>query len=174
MDLVDEDYLAIALAEFVFGVHEDEALLCGNLSSALEKGAGIFLHGLVVFLVHDALGDDLFLADVLVMSFICLCGGGDDGLGETLVLTHAFGKLHATDLAASVLIVAPCRTGQIATDNHFHTETFCLQTYGYHGVGGGKFPVGNDVGCGIQERCCNLVEYLSLERNAFGENYVEC
>ena len=43
MDLVHQDDLPVALAEFVFGVHEDEALLGGHFGTALEKRAGVGL-----------------------------------------------------------------------------------------------------------------------------------
>ena len=174
MDFVDEIYLSVSLAELVFRVHEDKSLsLCYLLSSG-EEFAGIVFHHLVVFLAHDALCDDFLLGDVQVVSFIGLSGGGDDGFGETLVLLHALGQSHAADFAASLLVFSPGRTGQDGADDHLHSESLAFQTDGDHWVGSGEFPVGADVGGGIEEFGCNLVEHLSLEGDSFGQDDVEC
>ena len=44
---------------------------------------------------------------------------------------------------------------------------------GDHGVGRGEFPVGADVCRGIEELSGNLVEHLSLEGYALGQDNVE-
>ena len=172
--LVNQIDLAVTLAKLVLGVHKDESFLGGNLGAEVEEGTGIFLHHLVVFLAHNALCDDFFLRDVLVVTLVCLGGGGDDGLRELLVLTHSLGQSDATKSAVASLVLTPCRTGQVATDNHFHTEAFALQAHGHHRVGSGEFPVGDDVCRCVEELGCNLVEHLTLERDAFGQHHVEC
>ena len=68
VDLVHQDDLPVPLAELVLGVHEDEAFLGGHLGAPLEQGAGIGLELFVILLGDNALGDDLFLGDVLVMA----------------------------------------------------------------------------------------------------------
>ena len=107
------------------------------------------------------------------MTLIGLGGRSDDGLGETLVLAHAFGQLHTTYLAAAVLIVTPCRTGKYTADNHFYTKSLALQTYGNHGVWGSELPVGTDVLGLVQELGSYLVQHLSLEGYALGQNYIK-
>ena len=107
MNLVDEDDLAVALAELVFRINKDEALLGGYLGAALEECARVALHYLVVFGADDALCYDFLARDVLVVTLVGLGGRGDDGLWEALVLAHSVGQLHAAELAASVLILAP-------------------------------------------------------------------
>ena len=61
MNLVHEIDLAVLLAELVLCIHEDEAHLCGNLSSSLEYGLSVGFKLLVVLLAYDALSNDLFL-----------------------------------------------------------------------------------------------------------------
>ena len=98
---------------------------------------------------------------------------GDQRLGELLVLLHAIGQDISTKVTATVLIVTPCRAGQISADDHLNSETLALQTYGNHRIRGGQFPVGADIGCGIQELGCNLVQNLTLERNTLGQYNVK-
>ena len=173
VNLVDENHLAVALTEFIFGIHEDEAFLGCNFRSALEEGACVALHHFIVLSAYDALCDNLLLGDVLVVTFVGFGGWSDDRLGETFVLTHTFRQLHAAELTATVLILAPSRAGEVAADNHLYAETLSLQTYGDHGVGSCKLPVGDDVSGGIEEAGCNLVQHLSLEGDAFRQHYVE-
>ena len=132
VDLVHQDDLAVALAEFVFGVHEDEAFLGGHFGAPLEQGAGVGLELLVILLGDDALGDDLFLGDVLVMAFGGLGGRGDDGLGELLVLHHAFRQRNAAEGAFAGLVFAPGVAGQITADDHFHLERLAAPADGDH------------------------------------------
>ena len=107
------------------------------------------------------------------MTLVSLCCRSDDWLREALVFLHSFRKLNATDFAASLLIGTPCWTGKNRTDNHFHTESFTLQTYCHHWVGSCKFPVGADVGGCIKELSCNLVQYLSLEWDALRQYHIK-
>ncbi len=173
MDFVDEDNFPFALAELIFGIDENQPLFGGHLGAALEEGAGVALHLFVVLLAYQALGDDFLAGDVLVMPFGGLGGRGDDRLGETLVLAHPLGELHSAELAASRGIFAPGGAGKVAADNHFDGETLAAVPYGRHGVGSGETPVRNDVGRGLQEVACELVEHLSLVGDTFGEDYVE-
>ena len=78
------------------------------------------------------------------------------------------------DLAASVLVGTPCRSCEDGADNHFNFETFAVKAHGDHGVGCSQFPVGADVACCIEKLCCDLVQYLSFEWNALGQDNVEC
>ena len=173
MNLVNEDDLAVALAKLILGIYKDEPLAGGNLRATLEEGAGVFHHRLPVLTAHETLGYDFLGRDVLVVTFLSLGGGGDDGLGEPLVLAHAFGQLHATQFAASVLVLTPGTARQVATDDHLHTEALGLQTHGHHGVGRGQFPVGHDVGRSIQEAGSNLVQALALEGDSLGQDDIE-
>ena len=107
------------------------------------------------------------------MAGIGFGGGGDDRLGEFFVLTHAVGKSDAADFTAAGGIVAPCRPGEVAAYDHFHPKAFGLAAHGDHGIGSGDFPVGHDVGGGVEEFGRDLVEHLSFEGYALGEDYVE-
>ena len=173
VDLVHQDNLPVALAELVFGIHEDEALLGCHFGTPLEKGAGVGLELLVILLGDDALGDDLLLGDILIVALGGLGGGSDDGLGELLVFDHAVRQRNAAEGALAGLVFPPGVAGQVAADDHLHLERLAAPADGDHRVRLGDLPVGEDVGGGVEEAGGNLVEDLSLERDAFRENDVE-
>mgnify|MGYP007059835657 CR=1 FL=1 len=173
MDFVDEGNLAIALAEFIFCIYEDESLLGSNLLSASEDATGVVFHHCIVFSTNNALGDDFFLRDVHVVTFVSLCGRSDDWFWETLVLAHTLREFHATDFATTLLVFSPCATCKDRADDHLYTETFALQTNGDHWVWCSQLPVRTDVCRRIQELRSYLVEYLSLEWDAFWQHNVE-
>ena len=108
------------------------------------------------------------------MSLVSLGCRSDDWLWETLVLAHTLWQFHTTDLATALLVFSPCATCKDRADDHLYTETLALQSYGHHRVGRSQLPVRTNVCCCIQELGCNLVEHLSLERNAFRQHNVEC
>ena len=173
MNLVDEIHFAVPFSKLVFGIYQYQSVLGGNLLSTCKQFAGIVFHDSIVFCRDDTLCDDFLLGDVQVVSLVCLGGRGNDGFRETLVLLHAFGQSYTTQLAAPVLILAPGRTGQDATDNHLHAESFTLQAYSHHRVGCGELPVRTDIGGLVQELGSNLVEHLTLKRNAFRQNDIK-
>ena len=107
VNLVNEDDLSVTLAELVLRVNQDEPLCCGNLRTALEEGTRVLHHRLPVFLADQSLLDDFLGRDVLVVSFLSLCGRGDDGFWELLVLLHAFRKLHSAEFTAACFVLAP-------------------------------------------------------------------
>ena len=174
MDFVHEVDGAVVLSEFVFCVYKNQTTFGGNLCSTLEEGKGVLFKKGILFGSSQTLCQDFFLRDVgIVLSDFCLGGGGDDGSGELLVLTHSFGETNAADFAHTAFVGTPCAAAEVAANNHFHRETFAHHTDGDHGVGGSKFPVGADILCGIQELGCNLVEHLALEGNALRQHHVE-
>lgn len=174
VDFVNQDDLALAQAELILGVDQDEALLGGHTAAALKEGAGVALHGVIVLGRDNALSDNLLTRDVHVVAGVGLGGGGHDGAaGECLVFDHAVGETDAANLAGAGLIVAPCAAGEIAADDHFNSETFTLVTDGDHRVGAGELPVGDDVGGGVEEVGRNLVEHLTLVGDALGEDDVK-
>ena len=95
MDFVDENNAAGAFAEFIFCVDKNQAFFGCHLGAAGEELARILLHHCVVFLAYQTLGDDFLARDILVVALGSFGGGGNDGLGEALVLAHPVGKLHA-------------------------------------------------------------------------------
>src|SRR3712207_6020244 len=107
------------------------------------------------------------------MALVSFGRGSNDRFGETLVLTHALGHLHATNLAAAVLVIAPCAAGKNTSDNHFNPEALTFQAHGYHRIRGRQIPVGTNVAGRVKEFCCNLVKYLAFKGNALRQNYVE-
>ena len=157
----------------ILGVNQDKAFLSGNLGATLEELQGVTLQLVVVFLADEARADNLLAADVLVMAFVGLSGGGDDGRGELLVLDHALGQLDAAEGAGAGLILAPGAAGEVAANNHLHAEPFALESHGDHGIGSGELPVGQDVGGGVEELGGNLVEHLTLVGDALGENDIK-
>ena len=173
MDLVDEIHLSIALTELILGINQDQTLTGGNLLTSCEDLAGVVLHDLIVLLTDNTLSDDLLLGDIHVMTLIGLGGWGDDRLGETLVLAHAIGQLHAAELPAAVLVLTPGRTCEDGADDHLYAESFAFQTHRYHRVGSGQFPVRTDIRCGVQELGCNLVQHLSFIRNTLGQYHIK-
>jgi len=99
--------------------------------------------------------------------------GRENRFGKTLVLAHAVGQGHAAQLAATLLILAPCRTGQNAADNHLHAESLTLEAHRHHRVGRRQFPVGTNVRGRVEKFGRNLVEHLSLVGNTLGQNHVK-
>ena len=108
------------------------------------------------------------------MTFVSLCCRSDDWLWEALVLLHSLRELNTTDLTATVLVVAPCRTCKDATDNHLNTESLALQTYSNLWIRSSQFPVRADVSCCVKELGSNLIQNLSLERNTLWQDNIEC
>ena len=108
------------------------------------------------------------------MAGIGFGGGGDDGFGEAFVLAHTLRELHSAQFTAACLIFAPCASGEVTTDNHLYAETFATYAHCCHGVGGSEFPVGDDVGGGVEEVCGYFVKYLSFVGNALGKYDVKC
>ncbi len=174
MDLVDEYHLVAELAELIFRVDEYQPLLGGHLGAALEQTARIALHHLVVLLAHEPLRYDLFARDILIVSGVGLGGGGDYRLGETLVLLHAVGKLHAAQLAASGRIFAPCAARQIAAYDHLHAEALAALAHGHHRIRHGQQPVGTYIRRSLKKVGCDLIEYLSLVGNTLRQYHIEC
>ena len=103
-----------------------------------------------------------------MLAYFGFRGWRDDGLGETLVLAHAFGQTYTADFAHAALVSAPRAAAEIAAHNHLNGKAFAVHADGDHGVGRGEFPVGADVCRGIEELSGNLVEHLSLEGYALG------
>ena len=174
MDFVHEVDGAVVLSEFVFRVYENQATFGGDFRTALEEGEGVFFKECIFFGSCQTLCQDFFLRDVgIVLSDFCLGGRSDDGGGELLVLTHSFGQTNAADFAHTALVGTPGAAAEVAANNHFHGETLAHHADGDHGVGGCEFPVGADVLGSVQELCCNLVEHLALEGDAFRQYHVE-
>ena len=165
--------IPIAIQNILMSGYEDQALLGSDFLTAGEDAACVVLHHSVILCTNNTLGDDLFLRDIHVVTLVGLCSRGDDRLWETLVLAHTVWQLHTADLAAALLILAPCTTGEDRTDDHLHAETFALQTYGNHWVWSSQLPVWTDVCSCVQELSCNLIEHLSFERDTFRQNNVE-
>ena len=103
-----------------------------------------------------------------------LCCRSNDRSGELLVFFHTLRQLYTTNLAYTAFVSTPCTTAKVATYNHLDGEALTHNAYRDHRVGGGQLPVGADVGSCVQEFGGNLVEHLSLERNAFGQDNIEC
>ena len=100
--------------------------------------------------------------------------GGDDGLGELLVLDHALGHRHSADGALAGLVLAPCMSRQISPHDHFYFEWFATQPHGHHRIGSSHLPVRDNVRRSIQKLSGNLVQHLPLVRNTLWKNHVEC
>ena len=173
MDLIHQDDLAVALAELVLGVHEDEPLVCGHLAAALVEGAGVFLQLGVVLGADDALRHYVRRADVLIVALGGFGGRSDDRLRELLVLDHALRKGRAAEAAFPCLVLAPGVSREVATDDHLDLERLAAQTGRGHRIDLGELPVRDDVGGGVQELGCYLIEHLSLVRDSLGEHDVE-
>ena len=107
------------------------------------------------------------------MTLIGLGGGSDDRLGEALVLHHPVGKGYATEFAAAILVGTPCRPCENRPDNHLYPESLAFQPHSDHRVGSGELPVRTDIAGDVKKLGCNLVEHLSLEGDAFGQDDIE-
>ena len=68
MHLVHQIDLTVLLAELVLGVHQNQSVLCGDLTSTLVDGPCVSLKLLVILSSDKSLGDDLLFGDVLVVS----------------------------------------------------------------------------------------------------------
>ena len=174
MDFINEIALAVALAEFVLRIDQNQSLPGRDLLPPCEEPACPALDDGIIFGRHDTLPDDFFLGDVQVVPLVRLGRRGDYRFRETLVLTHSVGKSHTAELAAAFLVSAPCRTREDGTDDHFHTKAFTLQTDRHHGIRRSQLPVGTDVGRLVEELGCNLIQHLTLERYALRQYHIEC
>ena len=173
VDFVHQHDLPVLLAELVLGVHQDEAFAGGDFRSALEQGQGVALQLLVFIGRNDAPGNDFFPGDILVMPFGRLGGGGDDGLGEFLVLAQAVGEGNAAEAAFTGLVLAPGMAGQVAAYHHFHLVRLAAPADGGHRVWHRHLPVGKDIGREIQELGGQLIQDLPFAGNAFREYHIE-
>ena len=61
MDLINQIYLTVTLAELILGINQDKAFLSGNLCTTLKEGACVLLHNLIILLAYQTLLDDLLL-----------------------------------------------------------------------------------------------------------------
>ena len=166
--------LAVVFAKLVLRVDQYEAALGGYFRAALEEGEGVLLEQGILLGSGEAACQNFLFRDVLVvLAYFSLGGGGDDGRGELLVFTHALGQGDAANLAHTALVGTPGAAAQVAAHNHFNGEALAHHAHGDHGVGRGEFPVRADVGGGVEELRCNLVEHLTLEGDALGQNDVE-
>ena len=107
------------------------------------------------------------------MPFVGLCSWSYNGFGETLVFFHAIRQFHTAQFPTPFLIFTPSRASKDWTNDHLYTGTFTFQTYGHHGIGCGQFPVRADVGREVKKLGRNLIQYLTLKRDALGQDYVE-
>ncbi len=171
--LVNEVNLAVLFAEFVFGIHQDEASPGGHFRAAPEQRPRVGFQLRVVLLTHNALPDDLLAADVLVVAFFSLGSRRNDRLREGIAFAQAIGHGYAADAAFAGLVLPPGMAGEIAPDDHLHADGFALQTYRHVGVGRGEQPVGHDVARGLEKIHRRLVEHLSFVRNGLGQDVVK-
>ena len=155
-------------------LHEDEAALGGDLGAALEQAQGVVLEQGVLLRGAQATLEDFIARDVgVVLADFGLRRRRDDGLGETFVLAHTLGQLHAADFAHAALISPPGTAAKVAAYNHFDGKALAKHAGRHHGVGRGLLPVGADVGRRIEKFGSDLVEHLSLVRDALGQHNVE-
>ena len=174
VDFVHQIDFAVVLAKFILRINEDEAALGSHLRAAGKEGEGVFLEFGIFLGRGEALCEDFLLRDVgIVLANLRLGGRGDDGRGELLVFAHAVGEADTANLAHTALVGAPSRAAEVAAHNHFNGEALAAQAHRHHGVGRGEFPVGADVRRGIEKLGGNLVEHLSLEGNALGQNHIK-
>ena len=137
------------LAKLIFGIHKNQSMLGRNLLATSKELACPVLNDGIVLGRHDALRNNFFTRNIHVVTFVGFRRRRDDGFGETLVLVHALGQLHAAQFATAILIGTPSRAGEDGANDHFHAESLTLHTHGHHRVGGGQFPVGADVVRGV-------------------------
>mmetsp|Transcript_40624 Transcript_40624/g.85092 ORF Transcript_40624/g.85092 Transcript_40624/m.85092 type:complete len:393 (+) Transcript_40624:15-1193(+) len=150
VNLVDQENLArleIA-AEFVFGIHQNQSVLVGNLLSKgkhLERGLGT---NIKILLGHPFFGDDVFRRDGSVVLFF-LCGRGQNVLFQFLVLLHAIGKSMAAIVSHSVAIILPNggigRPGHVRTHDKFDWKRLAFLRDRYVWMGNGHDVVLDDV-----------------------------
>jgi hypothetical protein len=65
-------------------------------------------------------------------------------------------------------------TREVATDNHLNLVGLAAVTYSNHRIGYTDLPVGEDVGCSVEELGSNLIKHLTLEGDALWKYNVEC
>jgi len=169
MDLVDQqDIAGGVLAELIFGVHQDQAVLPGHLLPEGEQLQGVGAGGLPVRPGQPPLRDDLVGTDGAVV-FLVLGGGGQDRLLQDGVLFQAVGQRVPAVVADPVTVVGPQGSaggpGDIAPDDHLDGKHLA-------------FPGHQDIGIGdlddvVVNHCLRLleppgagdVECLSFERD---------
>ncbi len=126
---VDEDGFAIDFTEFELGVGEDD-----TLGGGVVAGLGVDVEGHVLkvgrhLFAYDVEG--LFEADVFVVAHVRLGARRVERLFELLAQLQIFGEDVAANLA-SLLVVLPAGTDDVAADDAFHGMAVSLLHY--HGA----------------------------------------
>ena len=173
MNLIHEVDLIANLAEFVFSVNQNQAVFGSDFSATLEQLASDDLNLFVVFLADKSLTDNLFLRDILIVTFFSLCRRCDDWLGKLLVFFHAVRNCHAADGVLTAFVSTPRTSGKVSADNHLNREWLAELTNCNHRIWSSDFPVRDDVGGHIQKLSCYLIENLAFIRNSLWQNNVE-
>ena len=173
VDFIHEVDDAVLLAELVLRVHENQPHFGGDFAASLIDGPRVSFELLVLLAAYQTRGDDLLLRDVLVVSFGGLRGRGDDRLGESLVLDHPFGHLHAADGPFAGLVFSPGVAREVAADDHLDLVRLAFAADGNHRIRHGQLPVGEDIRRGVEELGGNLVEDLALVGDALGQDNVK-
>ena len=124
MDLVDDREHPFGVeTELVLGVDEHQTRLGGDLLSPFEdlKRNGARL--IPQLGVDDAMFDDLEFCDRFVVAALFGFGcGGDDRLGQWVVLLHPIGEVEPVDRAGTSVVLRPQR-GRVEPDSRPRTTT---------------------------------------------------
>jgi len=158
MDLVDEQDITVGvLAELVFGVHQDQAMLPGHLLPEGKQLQGVRAGGLPVRLGGGA------------VVFLVLGGGGQDRLLQDGVLFQAVGQRVPAVVADPVSVVGPQGSaggpGDIAPDDHLDGKHLAFPGHQDVGVGNLDDVVVNDVLRLLEPPGAGDIECLSFERD---------
>ena len=171
--LVDEQDAAFMPAELVLGVHQDQAPFPGQLPAAGEQCQGVAGERVPFLRRAQPARQDLVGRDVLVVAFVSLGAGGDDGLRQLIVLAQALRQGCAAEGAVAGLVGAPGMAGQVAAHHHLDLDGFAGAAHDHLGIGHGLGPVGHHVLGGLQHVPAELGEHLALEGNAARQDDVE-
>ena len=179
MDLVDDREHPVGVeAELVLGVDEHQTRLGGDLLSPFEDRKRDGARLVPQLGVDDATFDDLEFRDRFVVAALFGFGrGGDDRLGQWVVLLHPIGEVEPVDRAGTSVVLRPQRgggrAGQSASHDDLDRQRVALLSDRDVGVRNRDDVRRHKIGDLFEPPRSELVQHLTPIRNG-AQDIVEC
>ena len=123
MNLIYKINLTISESKLIFCINKYQTTFCGNLAAPLKECQGNALKLFVNLLLDDSLLNNLFAADILVVtSNLCLGGRGDYWVREFLVLAHTIWNINSAYLAGACFVGPPGAACKVPSYNHLNRQ----------------------------------------------------
>ena len=171
--LVGQQQFVADGAEFILGVHQDQAAAGGQLDAAPVQPQRRRLDAFPQRAGHDAAGEQLVARQrAIVLSGGCLGLRSQQRLGKRLVGAHPRGQPDAGHRPLE-LVVTPRRAGQVAAHHHLHRHHRAAPHQHAARRHLAQQVVGHDVGGVPEPEHRQLIQHLPLAGNG-GQDTVEC